>query len=619
MSNKLILWDIDSNPKDILSKIYLWNGYSEGENSKSLLRYIDLNGEKYRQKYIDWIENFGQMNIKDESIISYFSIDNQTSLWWLTSFVEKSPWKTPSVIDSIRLIALEDILINGSYTNFELVSPNKKLHKTLSLLCQKLNILYKWKKIKTPIKSFFSLRYFFKRLPYFFQSILTLLIHTRRNWLFRNNNKLSEENNKKSILFCSQFAHLDSRSSKFGEFYSHLWEDLPELINNKGYQINFIHHYLKSNEAESAFKAKELIGKFNLSDTRDNSHGFLFSYLSLSIVFQVLKLSVVLNFKSLKLLNIKKYFKLSNSNLNLWPIMKDNWYSDLRGPNLIINLFWLRLFDKALKDMPYQAYGLFLHENQSWERALIYAWNKYNHGHLIAVQHSTVRFWDLRYYEKNPTPLLNNNYPIPVSDTVAYNGKLAKKAYLDFGSFNKKFIECEAVRYNYLDKFRKREIKSPIQRGNKILILGDYVPEATTRMLELLESLAINNSEQYVYTIKPHPNFIVKSSEYPALNLEITMQPLVKIMDEFDIVFSGNLTSASLDAYLSGLPVIIAYDPKTFNFSPLRGQDGVFFACNSEELGFAIKKSFESQPVHPNISDFFCLNCDLPNWSKLLS
>ena len=619
MSDKFILWDDDRKPEDKFCDIYLWEGYNEMANVKSLFRYLELNGEKYREKYISWVDKIGQSKVKNQSLVNYFSIDQKTSLWWLSSFVEKSPWKTPSIIDAIRLIALEDLLIKGAYVDFELVSSNKKLHQVISALCKKLNIIYKWKKIETDIKNIKPIKFIFSKLPYFFQSLLTLFFITKRNWIFRKRKKLNLDSNKKSILFCSQFAHLSAEASRSGQFYSHLWETLPELVNQKGFKINFIHHYLKSNEARSPEEANILINKFNRTEKAENMHSFLFSNLSLSIFFQVIKYSLILNIKSLMLLKIEDNFSLENSKLNLWPIMKENWFSDFCGSGLISNILWLKLFDVALSEIPYQSYGLYLNENQSWERALIYAWNKNEHGHLIAVQHSTVRFWDLRYYETNSFNSIIENYPIPRADTIAINGKLAKNAYKNFGSFDETFFECEAIRYNYLKNSNKNITKSNANKKKKILILGDYVPDATIRMLKLLEEIASNNSIQYAYTIKPHPNFIVKSSDYPQLKMEVTMQPLVEIMSEFDLVFSGNLTSASLDAYLFGRPVIITFDSKTFNFSPLRGQDGVFFISNIEELESAIQMALKNKTFQPNINDFFCLSEKLSNWSKLLS
>ena len=618
MHDKFILWDVALKPEDEIYDVYLWDGYNEIANVKSLFKYVDSNGEKLREKYISWIDALGQRKIKNKSVVNYFSIDQHTSVWWLSSLVEKSPWKTPSIMDAIRLIAIEEILIKEGYTNFELVSSNKKLHKAISGLCKRLNVIYKWKKIETGVENIKPIKYLFRKLPYFLQFLTTLIVLTKKNWIFKKSKHPVKESNQKSVFFCSQFAHISSKAAASGQFYSHLWETLPELLIEKGYKLNFIHHYLKSNEAKNSKEANILINKFNSAEIKGNTHSFLFSFLSITLVFQVFKDSLILYLKGLMLFNIRHHFRVDNSNLNLWPIMKENWYSDFCGSNLISNIFWFRLFETALAEIPYQSYGLYLNENQSWERALIYAWNKNKHGHLIAVQHSTVRFWDLRYFVKNSNDPNKEINQIPKPDITAINGKLAKTAYKNFG-IKETFFECEAIRYNYLKNVDIRKIKPATKRLEKILILGDYVPEATIRMLKLVEDLASSNSNQYTYTIKPHPNFIVKSSDYPLLNLVVTMQPLVEILNEFDVMFCGNLTSASLDAYLSGSPVIITFDPKTLNFSPLRGNDDVSFVSNTEELRLALENSLTSKTIKPNIDDFFCLNEKLLNWDKLLS
>jgi len=617
---KLILWDTSTKPVDNNCDLYTWSGYSEKNNIKSLLRYVDSNGIQFRGSYIRWIHELGESKIKGKPIVDYLSIDNKTSLWWLTSFVEKSPWKSPLIIDAVRLIALEDLLKKSSYTSFELVSSNRNLHKVLSSLCAKLNIVYEWTKLESSSRKFLSLRFLFDKLPYFLQALVTLCIHIRKNWAFRNTKKYNWSSKKKSIFICSQFSHLDKEACQTGDFYSHLWENLPELLHNKGYKINFIHHYLRSNEANNPLEALELINKFNKFEDRNDFHCFLYSYLSFGLAYKVLKLSLKFNFKSWHISDIKKSFSPDGAYLNLWPIMKENWYSDLCGSASVINCLWLLLFDKALKEIPYQECGLFLCENQSWEKALIYAWNKHKHGRLFGVAHSTVRFWDLRYFVDNRTIMSSEKCSLPRPDLTVLNGKLAMQSYKDFGSLDNSLTECEALRYGYLDKLNlnPRSITNK-DDSKKVLILGDYMPKSTIKMLELLESSSSNIQGEYQYTLKPHPNFIVKSSDYPILNLDISMKPLVEIMDEFDIAYSGNLTSAALDAHLSGMPVIVAFDDEAFNFSPLRKQNGVSFVSNSKELEVALLNLNRNETIQPNPKDFFCLNHDLSKWSELLS
>ena len=145
--------------------------------------------------------------------------------------------------------------------------------------------------------------------------------------------------------------------------------------------------------------------------------------------------------------------------------MKENWYSDFCGSNLILNLLWFRLFETALTEIPYQSYGLYLNENQSWERALIYAWNKNKHGHLIAVQHSTVRFWDLRYFEKNS---IDSNKEIKLHYNIHdfyFNVLNGKNTKINSGEFN---LKIERTKEPILDwqEWARKVLWYGHRRGN---------------------------------------------------------------------------------------------------------------------------------------------------------
>ena len=55
----------------------------------------------------------------------------------------------------------------------------------------------------------------------------------------------------------------------------------------------------------------------------------------------------------------------------------------------------MNLFSKISK----QNNAFYLYENQGWEKALVTSWKKYNHGNLVGSINSTIRFWDLRYFQ----------------------------------------------------------------------------------------------------------------------------------------------------------------------------------------------------------------------------
>lgn len=317
---------------------------------------------------------------------------------------------------------------------------------------------------------------------------------------------------------------------------------------------------------------------------------------------------------------MKHAFRQEGSQLSLWPFMRNDWQVSMRGSVAISNLLWLELFDRALRDLPHQTKGIYLSENQAWERALIHAWRKHGHGQLIAVQHSTVRFWDLRYFSDPRTVRSSAPYPMPQPDRTALNGKAAVDAYLAADYPKEAIVECEALRYGYLNDFRSRHSLRKVKEGLiRVLVLGDHKASGTIKMLQLLEQATPRISARATYTVKPHPNYLVKAADYPALHLRVVTDFLSDILHNYDIAYSCNATSAAVDAYLASLPVVVMLDEAELNFSPLRGQTDVHFVGTPHELADALQVMSRSLGAKPDRKEFLFLDPDLPRWTRILS
>jgi surface carbohydrate biosynthesis protein (TIGR04326 family) len=111
----------------------------------------------------------------------------------------------------------------------------------------------------------------------------------------------------------------------------------------------------------------------------------------------------------------------------------------------------------------------------------------------------------------------------------------------------------------------------------------------------------------------------VDLAAFPGLKVERTAAALSEILADYDMAVTANSTSAAVDAYLSGLPVIIALDGDELNLSPLRDEAQVCFVSSCEELTDALRTlSRRVAPTIPDNSDFFHLDQGLPRWRKLL-
>ncbi len=616
----IILWDSSEEPGEGDATVYKWNGYGESTRSRSLLRYVDENGERVRRKYAEWIHSLGETRLGTKRLIDALALDDEFSYWWMTLFVEQSPWKSPAIIDAMRLLALEEIVVAEAPTRLKLISANRALFESIVPMCNKLGIALEWQRLGRLASKGSLSRRVLRALPHPVRGLANLARHVRDGWPLRSAERTGWHSGPDAFFFASYFIHLDREACGQGKFYSRHWEAIPGMLRQYSIHTNWMQHFLKSAAVPDTGAGLDWVAGFNRHRETEGFHVFLDSYLSWPLVGRVALKWLGLVARSFKLGGAKKAFTPRGAAISLWPVMRGDWYSSLRGSAAMVNVFWLELFEAMFKTLPQQGLGLFLSENQSWERALISAWRRHQRGKLIAVIHSTVRFWDVRYYVDPRTLRANGPHQLPRADWVALNGQAAVDAYTAMGYPSEEMRECEAVRYAYLQNIltdRPRELRAGARR--RVLILGDYMASGTIGMLRLLEEALPMISAPAVFTIKPHPNFPVKPDDFPSLQLSVTNEALGRIMSDFDIAYSSNMTSASVDAYLAGLPVVIGLEPAELNFSPLRSQVGAAFISNAQELAAAISGT-ETVSRSDAIAreDFFFLDADLPRWKRLL-
>ena len=110
--------------------------------------------------------------------------------------------------------------------------------------------------------------------------------------------------------------------------------------------------------------------------------------------------------------------------------------------------------------------------------------------------------------------------------------------------------------------------------------------------------------------------------QYPGLTVLSagTTKSLRKILDRYDVAIAANSTSASLDAFLGGLHVIVILGGNDPNLSALRGQSGVAFVSTPGELANALMARRRGAPPPANDrGNFFFLDAALPRWQALLA
>ena len=266
--------------------------------------------------------------------------------------------------------------------------------------------------------------------------------------------------------------------------------------------------------------------------------------------------------------------------------------------NIVIKLYYFYLFDNFFKINKFNRNCFYIHENQPWEKSLIYHWKKNNKGNIFGVVSSSVRFWDIRYKKT-----------IYNSDILLANGQDSFDKLLNFGYKNYEVRKVETLRYDqnlYVEKTKFLQKK-------EILVLLDYSKKSN----ELLTNI-LNKSElikDYDLIIKEHP---LRKYENKKLNYMFYKDIEKNHKKIFDLVICTNKTTASVDYYLDSQRIAILIEPDFFNFSPLKGNIHCDFFYDNIGLDQILKKTTNGVKKIILIQNFFWLTQNLTNGKKFL-
>ena len=176
-------------------------------------------------------------------------------------------------------------------------------------------------------------------------------------------------------------------------------------------------------------------------------------------------------------------------------------------------------------------------------------------------------------------------------------------------------VEVEALRFLYIAKSTKHQKSSLCKKPPQILICGDFLADTNQRLLAWLEVAAKLLPSDTVYVFKPHPAYPLDLPNNLEFKLKISEEPLPSLLLKCDIAFTSNITSAAVDAYCLGVPVIQMLNGSEFKTSPLRGLNNVLYVTTPMELAVALCNAKYSKPI---TKPYFYFGNKLSRWRKLL-
>lgn len=616
MKESLTIWDQNSYPlKSPADQIVLWRIYNLKGNLDliSIPELVEKKANKYRSLFLSWVYEVGQTKVDGITLIDHFKGRHKFSYWWMTLFVEKCNYfKTPLITDVIKIFALEDLIEGRSLSKIKLVSSNKYLINALRDWSVNKNINFEYNYIYKKKKTS-TIRRLYYVIPILLRGILWFVKFITERWRLRSFGLENWIKTDGKILFVTYLYNIKKKSEN--NYEDPYWTKLPIFLNKKNIKTNWLHFLIKDGVPFNIKEVQKFILRKNRKSNKMESHVTIFSFLSFSVINNTIKDWFFLYKKNLKLET--SFSKLIDKKY-LWHFFSKDWKDSIYGQVAFSNLLTLNLFESALNYLPKQTSGLYPQENQGWEFGFLNAWKEAKHGNLIGHPHSTVKFWDLRYFHDSRTYNGSiNNEEFPRANKIACNGPVAMSAYKDHGYPKKDLVDVEALRYLHIKNQPKKKFHN--SKKIRLLVFGDYLETNTIKQLKMLQRALLKLNERFSVFFKAHPACPnINLSLYVDIKKENSNEKVENLIPKFDVIFASSSTSAAVDAYCSGLITITLLDGEQLNLSPLRNFEGAMFVEDHLQLSNCLEKTINQYQDTTNKKTYFNLNSDLPLWNKLL-
>lgn len=617
----LLVWDVDGPPAVGDWTAVLWRSFGDSAlpENVSIPSLVEMHDDKLRARYLAWIYELGERRIQGHRVVDHLELRPGFSYWWMTLFAEKCNYaKSPQITDAIRLMAFDDWASETSFDHVVLASANHPLAECIQSWCIQRGCGFERQEIADMTESQSLVKRVYQAIPYPLQALAWLPRYLIDRWPFKNVGLKEWQLTDGRVTFFSYLFNLVPGAAKNGRYESRYWAHLPEDLQREGCKTNWLHLYVKDALLPTARKGADAIRQFNETGRGEQRHVTLDAFLGAIAVLKTLGDWCRLAWIGRRL--HKTVSSTPNTELDIWPLFEKDWRQSMFGPAAMSNVLYLNLLESAMKCLPKQQAGVYLQENQGWEIALNYAWKAAGHGRLMGVPHSTVRYWDLRYFFDPRSYSRKGGRSLPLPDQVLFNGPAMFDAYKNGGYRVEEMVEVEALRYLYLcnNGIQPNLACDESNSALRVLVLGDYLMSNTQLQMRLLEKAIQLLPQPVKITVKSHPNTPVQMTDYPKLKMEMSMEPVSALLAGCDVAYTSSVTAASVDAYCSGVPVISVLDPNALNQSPLRGRNEVLFASTQQELASALTYVASTPRSALGQQNFFTLDPQLPRWRKLL-
>ncbi len=601
-TRNLVVWDLRGPPPGS-PELAVWSGAAPPElpYAVSVTQLVEQDAQRLRARFLTWLGSLRDHRVRGRSVREHLMLRDGLSAWDFSVIAERNLWRCPAIIDVLRLWALADLAERRAVTSIELHSSNQAIANCLGPWCRGKGIVFVHhgparRKPRLSVRS---------GIPHRLRAALWLMRRLVSCWPLIGTGKSGWNAGPADACVVSYVTSAGASATGTESFTSPFWPGIEQALG-EGRRIAWIHRLPDDFGPASA---KSIAREIQALNTGTGSHATLESFLSIAVIASAVRDFMATTSRARRIGDA--WIRDDASGLDLRPLLRSDWRRSVHGAALMEQCLYLNLLERSFRDEKQPRCCLYPLENCAWERSLLHAWRSNRRGSIVGVQHSTVRFWDLRYFQVTGGPQADiGGRP----DVLAINGPLARRTLESGATDRSAMFDVETLRYNYLITASASRWPRPDPLKKQILLLADYDPMVTQR---LVEAVAATASGQWDIVLRRHP-----TGPLPQLPpyIEIATGSLEGALSQATMVVSSPTTSAVIDCLGAGAPVVVLRDPCTLDLNPLRHVSGLMTAATPEELRPLIAAAAAGTlDRQPRLDSLLNLDPALPRWRQLLS
>lgn len=605
----ILVWDMHPEDQEKSSLVISWSKYLGKENDNtfiSLPSEVENHGELIRSRILKFIHETGMKTHQGKTIIEILQIRDTFSWWWMTLFASKRLPEDSNLYDLARIYALREILLDKKISKLIVLGMTKEIEQVIESLCLSLKIVFVAGKTDKFSK---KTRLIGDQLPKLVQAALVLA------WtVFKSDRKSQRKfNQKNGLVFFDYLNGLDLKQLQNGDNVSRYWGPVPKMYSSELEANSWFHVFTPSQETATPRIARK---KIRQAASKTHDHHYLFSNsCGIFVMVESLLIFFKLARKSHKLSSKSDLFVDANFSIDFSGLFQKQWLDSLQGRSAMHSVILFCAMENLIRKFPKQRGAIYIMENQPWEIALNYAWRKFQKNKIVGIPQAAAKFWELRQFADHQSRSAVGLHRFPQPDLIGVNSDKMRNLLERNSVPSSSIYDLEASGYAHLATEHNSSNSHRMKKDQSFLVFGDYDLKQTVHLLNVASKFIERAIDHEVWVFRPHPMCLISSDILRNFGFITNSHSISEQLAACDLVIASSSTSAAVESYCLGIPTVVLLSIDTFNLSPLREMDRVFFAANENEFRSAVEDALLFGKTSPR--PYFNLDPRFSRWRSL--